>query len=448
MSSRISRRNILRAASGAALALPLLPSLGGRAAAQSTGAPKRFVTMYTPNGVIHDGWWPTNATSETEFELSESHEPLKAYKNRLLILGGIDMKVAMADGPGGPHQRGIGGLFTNTQLGEGLFMDGCGRTAGWASGVSVDQRIASVIGATSPVASLQLGVRATENDVQGRISYADAGKPLPPLGTPLDVYKKVFENFLPPATTPDEDAAKALLAQRKSVLDAVAAEFSALNARLNAQDRQTLDSHLTLVRDVERRLSIGIGDCAKPAVPPTLDAASETDMQTIAELELDLLALAFACDLTRVASFEISTAFNHIRYPWVQSMGEGHALSHSGASDADAKAQLLKRQNWHSSLIARLFDKLSVVSEGDGSVLDNTLLFWGNEVSMGTTHSHDNMPFVLAGGKWAFRTGRYIQYTGGPSHGDLLVSLLNAMGVDDKTFGNAMYCTGPLSGLV
>ena len=138
MSSRISRRNILRAASGAALALPLLPSLRGRASAQAADAPKRFVTMYTPNGVIHEGWWPTNVTSETEFELAVSHEPLKAYKNRLLILGGIDMKVAMADGPGGPHQRGIGGLFTNTQLGEGLFMDGCGRTAGWASGISVD----------------------------------------------------------------------------------------------------------------------------------------------------------------------------------------------------------------------------------------------------------------------------------------------------------------------
>jgi hypothetical protein len=160
-----------------------------------------------------------------------------------------------------------------------------------------------------------------------------------------------------------------------------------------------------------------------------------------------LLALAFACDLTRVASFEISTALNRIRYPWVQSMGEGHALSHSGASDVDAKTQLLARQNWHSSLIARLFDRLSIIKEGDGSVLDNTLLFWGNEVSMGTTHSHDNMPFLVAGGGWQFRTGRYLQYKG-ESHGQLLVSLLNAMGVPDTSFGNADYSPGPLSGLV
>jgi len=449
VSSRISRRNVLRAASGALLALPVLPSLRAQARAEEPAPPKRFVTMYTPNGVIHDGWWPTAVTSETDFTLSSSHEPLKSYKDRLLLLGGLEMKVAL-EGAGGPHQRGIGGLFTNMQLGEGAFVDGCGRTAGWANGISIDQKVAAAIGVASPVASLQLGVRATENDVQGRISYAGPGTPLPPLATPLDVYKRVFEKFLPPPTSPDEDAAKVLMAQRKSVLDAVAGEFKALDGRLSAQDRQTLDQHLTLVRDVERRLSLGIGDCAKPAEPPVLDPVSEVDMPKIAELQLDLLALAFACDLTRVASFEISTALNRIRYPWLASMGEGHALSHTGASDADAKAQLLSRQNWHSSLIARLFDRLAVVAEGEGSVLDNTLLFWGNEVSMGTTHSHDNMPFLLAGGTWAFRTGRYVQYTDTTknSHGDLLVSLLNAMGVPDTSFGDARYSTGPLSGLV
>jgi hypothetical protein len=447
VSSRFARRTLLRAASGAALALPFLPSLLSRQArAEVTAVPRRFVTMYTPNGVIHEGWWPTAVTSESTFELSQSHAPLSSYKERLLILSGLDMKVAL-EGTGGPHQRGIGGLFTNQTLGEGLFTDGCGRTAGWANGISIDQRIANVIGQASPVPSLQLGVRATENDVQGRISYAGAGLPLPPLSTPLDVYKTVFEKFVPPATTPDQDAARALLAQRKSVLDAVAKEFTALDGRLGAQDRQTLDQHATLLRDVERRLSLGIGDCQKPDAPAALDPGSELDMPKIAELSLDLLAIAFACDLTRVASFEVSTALNRIRYPWLESMGEGHSLSHSGASDMDAKVQLLKRQAWHSSLIAHLFDRLSVTSEGEGTVLDSTLLFWGNEVSMGTTHSHDNMPFVLAGGTWAFRTGRYLQYQGN-SHADLLVSLLNAMGVQDTTFGLAQFCTGPLPGLV
>jgi hypothetical protein len=441
----ISRRNLLRAASGAALALPLLPSLRP-ARAQAQVFPKRFVTMYTPNGVIHEGWWPTAGATETDFTLSASHLPLAPYRDRLLILGGLEMKVA-AIGPGGPHQRGIGALFTNTPLGEGVFVDGCGRTAGWATGISVDQRIAAQIGTDSLIGSLQLGVRAAENDVQGRISYAGAGMPLPPTNDPLELYQRVFAGFSPPASSPDEEAAKALLAQRKSVLDAVNSEFAALNTRLSAEDRATLDAHLTLVRDVERRLSLGMGDCSKPEQPPQFDPVSEVDMPAIAELELDLLALAFACDLTRVASFQISTALNRIRYPWLESMGEGHALSHSGVSDASAKDQLTLRQNWHASLIARLFDRLSTVPEGDGTALDNTLLFWGNEVSMGTTHTHDNMPFLLAGGGWAFRTGRYLTYDKN-SHADLLVSILNAMGVEESTFGDPNYCTGPLAGLV
>ena len=445
MSRPLSRRTLLHAATGAVLSLPLLPSLRRAGAAELT-VPKRFVTMYTPNGVIHEGWWPTNIVDDSHFDLSESHAPLAAYKDRLLILQGLEMKVA-ALGPGGPHQRGIGALFTNMQLGEGTFADGCGRTAGWANGISVDQRVANVIGQGSAVPSLQLGVRATENDVQGRISYAGPGQPLPPLNTPLEVYKRVFSGFMPPSSDPSADAAKALLAQRKSVLDAVAGEFKSLEGRLNAEDRATLEQHLTLVRDVERRLSIGTGDCELPEMPATLDPASEVDMPKIAELEIDLLALAFACDLTRVASFQISTALNRIRYPWVDSLGEGHSLSHTGASDVDAKGQLLRRQAWHSSLIARLFDRLSTVKEGEGTVLDSTLLFWGNEVSMGTTHTHDNMPFVVAGGGWAFRTGRYVKYNG-DSHGNLLVSLLNAMGVPDTLFGNAAYCTGPLAGLV
>lgn len=443
---RFSRRTLLRAASGAALALPFLPSLSKRLSAAEVTPVRRFITMYTPNGVIHDGWWPTNATSETAFDLSASHAPLAAYRDRLLILSGIDMKSA-ALGPGGPHQRGIGSLFTNMPLGAGTFVDGCGSMAGWATGISVDQRVANVIGAMSPIGSLQLGVRANENDVQGRISYAGDSMPLPPMNDPLEVYKRVFDKFLPPVSTPGEDAAKQLLLQRKSVLDAVTSEFGALTPRLSAEDKVTLDAHLALVRDVERRLTLGVGDCQRPQEPPVLDPVSETDMPQIAELELDLLAIAFACDQTRVASFQISTALNRIRYPWLESLGEGHALSHTGASDVAAKTQLVNRQAWHASLIARLFDKLSIIPQGDGSVLDHTLLMWGNEVSMGTTHTHDNMPFLLAGGGWAFRTGRFLKYDKA-SHADLLISILNAMGVEQTTFGTPETCTGPLPGLV
>jgi len=184
-----------------------------------------------------------------------------------------------------------------------------------------------------------------------------------------------------------------------------------------------------------------------PAVPAALDPTSEDDMPTIAALHLDMLATAFACDLTRVASYQISTSLNHIRYPWLNSLGEGHALSHMGPSDPDARLELVARQSWHSQLVSGFLRRLSEIPEGAGTVLDNTLVVWGNEVSEGNTHSHQNMPFVLAGGGWYFRTGRTLKYTDA-SHNDLLVSILNAMGNPATTFGQSDLCKGPLPNLV
>jgi hypothetical protein len=170
-------------------------------------------------------------------------------------------------------------------------------------------------------------------------------------------------------------------------------------------------------------------------------------MPTIAELEVDLLSMAFACDLTRVASLQISTSLNRIRYPWLESPGEGHALSHSPVTDTGAMTELVARGTWHASLIARLCDRLSAIPEGDGTVLHNTVLVWCSEVSLGNAHSLTDMPFLVLGGGWHFRTGRYIQLQNEP-HGNLLVSLLNAMGLPATSFGVPELCTGPISALV
>jgi hypothetical protein len=440
---RLTRRHFLRAAGGTAVALPLLSSLRAGAAAETF--PKRLLLMYTPNGVISDAWWPKNVTSETAFDLNDIHQPLAPFKDRLNFLGGVDLTIT-ASGPGGLHQRGIGGLFTGQQLQSGdLFVDGCGQTAGWANGISVDQEAAKTLGAGTPITSLELGVRATENDVQGRIAYAGAGAPLPPMNDPSDVFQRLFGAF-----GQNTAALNELHARRQSVLDTVQAQFNALSARVSADDRQKLAAHLSLVRDLESRMTVannGSQSCQAPAAPSTLDPTSEDDMPTIAALHLDMLATAFACDLTRVASYQISTSLNHIRYPWLNSLGEGHALSHAGPSDADAHQQLVTRQTWHSQMLSHFLTRLSQIPEGSGSVLDNTLVLWGNEVSEGNTHSHLNMPFLMVGGGWYFRTGRYIQYQSA-SHNDLLVSVLNALGVDAKTFGQADMCHGPLANLV
>ncbi|MEO8978731.1 MAG: DUF1552 domain-containing protein [Polyangiaceae bacterium] len=440
---QLTRRNFLRAAGGAAVALPLLSSL--RAGAAGATFPKRLVLMYTPNGVIPDAWYPKNVTSETAFDLNDIHAPLQAFKDRMILLGGVDLTITNT-GPGGLHQKGIGGLFTGQQLQDGdLFVDGCGQRAGWANGISVDQQAAKTLAVGTPITSLELGVRATENDVQGRIAYAGPGAPLPPMNDPADVFQRLFSGF-----GQNSDELAELRARRKSVLDTVQSQFKSISARVSIEDRAKLDAHVDLVRDLENRMAAtgnGSKACVAPAVPPTLDPTSEDDMPKIAALHLDMLATAFACDLTRVASYQISTSLNHIRYPWLNSLGEGHALSHEGPSDADAHMELVTRQTWHSQMLADFLTRLSQIPEGDGTVLDNTLVLWGNEVSEGNTHSHANMPFLMAGGGWYFRTGRYIQYQDA-SHNDLLVSVLNAMGDSSTTFGQADTCHGALPNLV
>jgi len=439
----LSRRHFLRAAGGAAVALPLLSSL--RAGAAGETFPKRLLLMYTPNGVIPDAWWPQNVTSETSWDLNTIHTSLAPFKDRLLFLKGVDLTVTN-DGPGGLHQKGIGGLYTGQQLQSGdLFMDGCGQRSGWANGISIDQELAKTLAVGTPIKSLELGVRATENDVQGRIAYAGPGAPLPPMNDPSEVFQRLFSGF-----GQNTDQLAELRARRQSVLDTVQAQFKSVSARVSSSDQQKLDAHLTLVRDLETRMAAGgngSASCVAPAVPAALDPNSEDDMPTIAGLHLDMLATAFACDLTRIASFQISTSLNHIRYPWLNSLGEGHALSHMGPSDEDAHQELVSRQTWHSQMLTRFLTRLSQIPEGSGTVLDNTLVVWGNEVSEGNTHSHQSIPFLLAGGGWYFRTGRSLQYSNA-SHNDLLVSVLNAMGVPATTFGQADLCDGPLSGLV
>lgn len=447
--SRLNRRQLLVGAGGLTVALPLLRSIG--AEAQTLSPPKRLLLMYTPNGVIPDAWWPVAGGTETAFELGPIHQPLAPFKNRLVLFSGVDLDVARS-GPGGLHQRGIGGLFTGQRLQEGTqFVDGCGQTAGWASGISVDQEVARHSGQGTLFASLELGVRALDNDVQGRISYAGAGRPLPPMNNPRDVYDRLFSMLGPAEGTMDE-----LLLRRRSVLDTVQAQFSSLSTRLSKEDRVVCEAHLELVRDVERRLTQGgtgegtgsTNSCQAPARPMILDPASEQDMPLIADLELDLLAMAFACDLTRVASFTISTALNRIRYPFLDSLGEGHNLSHSGPSDENAKNERIRRQTWHAGRLAYFLGRLAQFQEPDGTtVLDNTLVLWGNEVSLGYTHAHTNIPFLVAGGSWHFRTGRHLSFTN-VSHANLLVSVLNAMGVPASTFGLPEFCTGPLAGLV
>lgn len=440
---RFGRRVFLTGTAGT-LALPLMDSLKARA--QEGTPPKRIVLFYNPNGTVPEAWFPSNPVSETDFTLGSIHQPLAAYKDLITIVGGIDSTVAQdPNNNGGPHQRGIGSLFTGQMLLEGEFKDGCGKSAGWAAGISLDQIIANELGGDTPFRSLELGVRANSNDVQGRIVYAGAGQPLPPINNPSEAYERLFMRAEP--LDPNDPNSR-----RQSIIDTVKEQFHELDGQVGQEDRKKLEQHLTLVEDLERRLGlISMKDpeaCAAPEPPQDLAFDDENTMPEVSRLQLDLLAAAFACDLTRVASVQYSTGFNRIRYPWVDMLGEGHSLSHSGDSNADAWNALTKRAAWHASEIAYLMDRLAEIPEGDGSVLDNTLILWGNEVAQGNSHALNNLPYLILGNLGgAIASGRYVQYDGA-SNCDFLHAILQAFGIEMDSFGHPDHAGGVLSGIL
>ncbi len=438
----ITRRNFLGGAGGLAVGLPLLGSLMSRKAeAQMAATPiKRFITYFNPNGVIPAAWYPTPGADERSFTIGASHQPLAPFREKIIWTSGIDLKSAKA-GPGERHQSGMGTLLTGRPLLAGNFVGGDGSLAGWGSGISVDQRMVEVIGAANTIPSLELGVRASGAEVRHRLSYRASATPLPPENNPRAAFDRLFGQS---GSAPEE--VRRLRRQRKSVLDGVLDQFGGLNNKLGTDDKKKVDAHFTMVRELEQRIVVDAPACTPPTHPGELAPDSETTMPAIIRHQMDILAVAMSCDITRVGTIQCSNAENHIAMPWIGSRGDGHGLSHAGPSSPNEAAELMKRDHWYATELAYLMGRMDSVREGDRSMLDNSLIFWGNELSVGSTHSHVNMPFLIAGGAGYFRMGRYLRYEG-VSHVNMLLSFLHAMGIEDQTFGDPEFCEGALSGL-
>lgn len=444
-----SRRELL-AALGAAGLVPLLPS-----AARAQAAPRRLVVFYTPNGTVGPQWRPKG--TETAFTLGRILAPLEPHRAKLLVLGGLNM--ALADsGFGSHHTRGIGGLLTGRPILMGRFESAGPPTAGWAAGISLDQHIAKVAGASTRFRSLELGVRVIDAEVRGRVSYLGPSQPVPPMESPYDAFDRLFAGTRPPVGGGGggEMGLDRLRIERKSVLDFVQLELASVRRSLGTDDRPRLDAHVESLRDIERRLSPPqappVAGCAAPAPGARMDLTASENMPAIGRLQMDLLVGALACDHTRVATLQWTSAESNQTFPWLGINGQHHVISHAGDGDAGALENLTRINTWYAEQLRYLLDKLAAVREGERTLLDNTVVLWMNEVGKGNNHAHRDLPFLLAGSCGGhFRTGRFVDFmAGGASgrpHNDLLVSLANAMGLPDKLFGDPAHCTGPLPGL-
>jgi hypothetical protein len=219
--------------------------------------------------------------------------------------------------------------------------------------------------------------------------------------------------------------------------------------KLGAADRIKLEAHLDAIRDIEMRLETGGtlgGACEPPKLGDVPDPLKVGNIPKTGRLQMDLLAMALACDLTRVASIMWTNSASGKPFPWLNIPEGHHELAHRGDGDADAQEKLTVINTWYAEQFAYLIDKLKSMPEGDGTVLDNTLLIWVNEHQKGNDHDRHDIPYVLAGkAGGAMKPGRWLQLQGEVGHNNLWVGCMNAMGLEATTFGNPKYCTGSVN---
>ncbi len=480
---RSTRRQFLKGAGGAIVALPTLVSLLPRAARANVTPPKRFVFFFHPNGVDTNSFWPSG--TENAFTLGSNMSALEPWRPHMLWTGGLNMRAAyeaptgwsLPSLPGEQHQRGAGALLTGHGLNTGSFVGNDGTSGGYARGISLDQSIMGVIGTTTPIGSLQLGVNTRVRDVSGVVSYRGNNAPNIPEIDPRQTYRSMF-------FTPGRAETPTHVLRRKSILDAVVSQIGSMKTRASMDDVQKLDEHLSMVRDLEKRLAYlpetpvpstpgpsgSTGVTGYPGTPggsgpvggaarnydgcsasdePILtdDPESADAMPEMAHLQLELAALALRCDLTRVITIVFADAQDKTSMPFLGVQSKIHDLSHLSDSDPN-RAGLRARDAWQADRFVHMMSRLNGAIEGDGtSVLDNSLLMWGSELSRGNTHSHIDMPFVFAGHALGWRTNRYLRFSN-RDHNDLLLSIFLGFGGSGTTYGDPKFGSGELTGLV
>jgi hypothetical protein len=399
--SRWSRRRFLLGASGAAVAVPLLPTLVRRAGAAPGVFPRRFVCLYTGNGALSH-----------QFTFDSALAPLARHQSKLIVAQGTS-------GEGGHYAGHTEALTGRPATGDSFSPTG---------GPSLDQLIAQSYSHETPLPSLELGVQPWTG-VDGVISFTASGLPIPPLADPRGAFDRVYA-----VASEDPEAAARRRAQKLSVLDRVMDDYTALQAKLSPSERRLLDEHLTLLREQEERLlnPVSIGACDVGA-PPVPGSGSFSFPETSGH-HLATLASALRCDVTRVATLVFQGAQDTTYYSWAGSSDSYHSIAHGEASGSEE--QMLAVTTWHASQVAALLDLLDAIPEGDGTLLDHTLVFWTNELGLHQfSHDRDSMGVVMAGCTDVLRVGAP-QDLQGYLYQDLLLTLARAMGQEISRFGD------------
>lgn len=438
MTIHSTRRQFIRSMGLGAAALPFVCNLSSFANSPTPARKQRLIVVFSPNGVIQPTFWPEEEGSE--FTLGESVSPFEPFKDQTLFLRGISNRIR---GDGDGHMRGIGCLLTGIELFPGNIQGGSDTPAGWAKGQSIDQEVRAHLQANEATrtrfGSLEFGVMVPDRaDTWTRMVYAGANKPISPIDDPYQMFAKLYGQM--------KDRESLV-----SILDDVQEDLRRLSKIISAQDRQLLEEHTTLVRQMESQLkeaeAIDMGH-AVPELEPGVTQDNE-NMPRITKMQIDLLVNSMIADFTRVGTLQFTNSVGQARMKWLGIEEDHHGLSHEPDSNDDANNKLTKINKWYCEQIAYLAKRLRDTPEpgGNGNMLDNTLIVWTNELGKGNSHTHDDIPFVFLGGGADFKMGRSLKFKRVP-HNRLLMSIAHGFGHHIDTFGNPDFCgDGPLTGL-
>jgi hypothetical protein len=423
----ISRRMVLQGA-GAALALPLLESMLPAMAAVPAARP-RFGAIYFPHGATMSRWTPKDAGRD--FTFSEILQPLAPFRAQLNVV--TNLKHPLAYGPGG--------ATGNHNRSSATFLSGAKAASGAQPrlGVTADQVAVKTLGQDTPLPSLELTTEASSMNCgeglscayRNTLSWQSDLSPLPTQNNPQVLFEQIFGDGA------NEAQRAARRAQSLSLLDSVADQISALDRRLPAPDRHRMDQFVTDVREIERRIA-QTGERVDGSVTlPGKPVGIPDDIETHIKLMYDLMVLAWQTEITRVSTFMLAKELSNAVYPRSGVRDSFHILSHHSNSE-DNKARFAVLNRYHVGLFAYFLDKLQAVPDGDGTLLDHSLVLYGSGMSDGNAHDHDPLPVVLAGrAGGALEGNRHLVQPPQTPMSNLLLALLEKLGCPEESFGDS-----------
>jgi hypothetical protein len=415
----LSRRRWLGMLGAGSAMLPFVPTLDSQA--EESGLPQRLVVFWTANGLNGSGITP-GAPGAFDLTQAEILAPLAPFQDKTIWLEGVDLAAHMYhhDNTTGAHDPGHAECMTATVRNQGP---------------SIDQFIAARLKGQTPFDSIGLGVQP-EGGFRD-IFFREAGVEASKEDDPAAAFQALFADL----EQEDPAAVAELRARRKSILDSVATRLTTLQSRMTAADRERMDAHLDALQALQTQIDAPLCSAAEP--PPGSDYLSAGRNQ------LETIAAAFRCDLTRVAFIQWDSGASGKTFGDIDVPYPHHALAHSMSNLApgESYAGLLRKiGRWYAERLAEFCENLAQTPVGNGTMLDQTTILWCSEHG-GAGHERRNMPYTIIGGGGYFDTGRFVRLEG-RSNNDLYVSLCHAMGLTDvTTFGTPQICTGPIGEL-